>query len=84
MPPGASTWPASAAGTRRGCSRSSATTPVPLPADQLVPFAPFTDVRVLGDGRVAVVGPGEMGRGDVRIFVKEDDRWLIDDWFDLS
>ena len=61
-----------------------ATTPVPLPADQLVPFAPFTDVRVLGDGRVAVVGPGEMGRGDVRIFVKEDDRWLIDDWFDLS
>ena len=61
-----------------------AATPVPLPADQLVPFAPFTDVRVLGDGRVAVVGPGEMGRGDVRIFVKEDDRWLIDDWFDLS
>jgi hypothetical protein len=35
---------------------------------------------------VAVVGPGELGRGDVRIFVKvkEDDRWLLDDWFDLT
>lgn len=61
-----------------------AATPVPLTPDQSVPFVPFTDVRVLGDGRVAVVGPGEGGRGDVRIFVKEGDRWLLDDWFDLS
>ena len=36
------------------------------------------------DGRVAVIGPGDAGRGDVRIFVREDGRWLIDDWFDLS
>jgi hypothetical protein len=60
-----------------------AATPVPLP-EQSVPVVPFTDVRVLADGRVAVVGPGEQGRGDVRIFVKEGDRWLIDDWFDLT
>jgi hypothetical protein len=60
-----------------------AATPVPLP-DPSVPDVPFTDVRVLRDGRVAVVGPGEQGRGDVRIFVKEGDRWLIDDWFDLT
>jgi len=33
---------------------------------------------------VAVVGSGEQGRGDVRIFVKEGDRWLLDNWFDLT
>ena len=60
-----------------------AATPVPLP-DPSVPVVAFADARVLGDGRVAVVGPGELGRGDVRIFVKEGDRWLIDDWFDLT
>ena len=60
-----------------------AATPVPLTPDQSVPFVPFADVRVLGDGRVAVVGPGDQGRGDVRIFVKAGDRWLLDDWFDL-
>jgi hypothetical protein len=61
-----------------------AATPTPIPPGQSVPFVPFDDVRVLGDGRVAVVGPGEGGRGDVRIFVKEGDRWLLDDWFDLT
>jgi hypothetical protein len=61
-----------------------AATPVPLPPDQSIPIPPFDDVRVLSDGRVAVVGPGEQGRGDVRIFVKEGDRWLLDDWFDLT
>jgi hypothetical protein len=61
-----------------------AATPVPLPPDQSIPIPPFDDVRVLSDGRVAVVGPGELGRGDVRIFVKEGDRWLLDSWFDLT
>jgi hypothetical protein len=61
-----------------------AATPVPLPPDQLVPFVPFAEARVLGDGRVAVVGSGEQGRGDVRIFVKEGGRWLIDAWYDLT
>ncbi|MDF3042430.1 MAG: hypothetical protein K0Q71_5136, partial [Thermomicrobiales bacterium] len=61
-----------------------AATPIPLPPDQSVPILPFDDVRVLRDGRVAVVGPGEQGRGDVRIFVKEGGRWLLDNWFDLT
>jgi len=61
-----------------------AATPVPLPPDHSVPIVPLDDVRVLSDGRVAVVGPGELGRGDVRIFVKEGDRWLLDNWFDLT
>jgi hypothetical protein len=60
-----------------------AATPVPIP-DPSVPVVAFTDARVLADGRVAVIGPGELGRGDVRIFVKEGDRWLLDDWFDLT
>jgi hypothetical protein len=59
-------------------------TPVPLPADQSASFVPVEDARVLSDGRVAVIGPGEMGRGDVRIFLKLGDRWLLDDWFDLT
>ncbi len=58
-------------------------TPVPLPPDGAAPFFPFEDVRALDDGRVAVVGPGEMGQGEVLIFVKEGDRWLVDDQFDL-
>jgi hypothetical protein len=61
-----------------------AATPVPIPPDQSAPFIPVADVRVLSDGRVAVIGPGDQGRGDVRIFVKEGDRWLLDDWYDLS
>jgi hypothetical protein len=61
-----------------------AATPVPIPPDQAAPFVPLVDVRVLSDGRVAAIGPGEQGRGDVRIFVKKDDRWLLDDWYDLS
>jgi hypothetical protein len=61
-----------------------AATPVPIPPDQSAPFVPLQDVRVLNDGRVAAIGPGEQGRGDVRIFVREGDRWLLDDWFDLS
>jgi hypothetical protein len=59
-------------------------TPVPLPPDQSIPVEAFEDVRVLSDGRVAVVGPGEQGQGDVRIFVKEGNRWLLDAWFDLT
>jgi hypothetical protein len=61
-----------------------AATPVPIPPDQSAPFVPVEDLRVLSDGRVAVIGPGEQGRGDVRIFVKEGDRWVLDDWFDLT
>src|SRR5829696_6178851 len=61
-----------------------AATPVAIPPDQSAPFVPVDDVRVLSDGRVAVIGPGEQGRGDVRIFLKEGDRWLLDDWFDLT
>jgi len=30
------------------------------------------------------VGPGEQGQGDVRVFVKEGNRWLLDAWFDLT
>ena len=59
-------------------------TPVPLPQDQSISVEPFEDVRVLSDGRVAVVGPGEQGQGDVRVFVKEGNRWLLDDWFELT
>jgi hypothetical protein len=61
-----------------------AATPVPLPPDHAVAFLPFEEARVLDDGRVAVVGPGDQGRGDVRIFVREGDRWLLDEWFDPS
>ena len=61
-----------------------AATPVPLPPDPSVPFVPFDDVRVLSDGRVAALGPGEQGRGEVRIFVKDGDRWVLDDWFELT
>ena len=59
-------------------------TPVPFPPDQFVPFVPFVDVRVLTDGRVAATGPGHQGRGEVRIFVREGDRWLLDDWFGMT
>lgn len=59
-------------------------TPVPLDPDQFVSFVPFTEARVLGDGRVAVVGPGELGRGDVRIFAKKGGHWVMDDWYELT
>jgi hypothetical protein len=61
-----------------------AATPVPLAPDEFVSLVPFEGVRVLGDGRVAAVGPGEQGRREVRIFIKVRDRWVLDDWFDLS
>jgi len=59
-------------------------TSVPLQPDQFVSFVPFTEARVLSDGRVAVVGPGEQGRGDVRIFAREGGHWVMDDWFELT
>jgi hypothetical protein len=61
-----------------------AATPVALAPDQSAPFVPSADALVLSDGRVAVVGPGDQGRGDVRVFVKAGDRWLLDDWYDLG
>jgi hypothetical protein len=73
-----------------------AATPLPIVPEHPVPFVPFTEVLTLSDGRVAAFGPGETppsgggglggerGKGDVRIFIKQGDRWLIDDWFDLS
>jgi hypothetical protein len=59
-------------------------TPVPLPPDQAVTFVPLEVVRMLSDGRVAAVGPGEGGREEVRIFVQTGDRWLLDEWFELA
>jgi hypothetical protein len=61
-----------------------AATPVPIPPDQAVTFVPLDDVRVLNDGRMAAVGPGDGGREEVRIFVKEGDRWLLDEWYELA
>ncbi len=58
-------------------------TPVPLPADAASPVFPFQDVRLLDDGRVAVVAPGEQDQGEVLIFVKDGDRWLVDYQYDL-
>jgi hypothetical protein len=55
------------------------TTPDPLDPAARVPFVPFQDVRLLDGGRVAAVDPNE-----VLIFVKDGDRWLIDDQFDLA
>jgi hypothetical protein len=60
-----------------------AATPSPHPPDQGAPFVPFTDVLVLQDGRVAAIGPGD-GRSSVRIFAKQGDHWVIDDWYDLK
>ena len=54
-------------------------TPAPLDPAARVPFVPFQDVRLLADGRAAAVDPNE-----VLVFVKEGDRWLIDDQFDLA
>ena len=37
-------------------------------------------LRLWKDPRVQGIRP----LGDVRIFVREGDRWLLDDWFDLT
>ncbi|MBA3450871.1 MAG: hypothetical protein H0T18_06640 [Chloroflexia bacterium] len=59
-------------------------TPVPLPAGAAAPVFPFQDVRVLDDGRVAVVAPDEGDQGEVLIFIKDGDRWLVDYQFYLT
>jgi hypothetical protein len=61
-----------------------AATPSPLPSGQGASFEPFTDVVVLSDGRVAAIGPGEEGRSAVRVFARQGDHWVIDDWYDLT
>ena len=53
------------------------------PAER-APFLPLTDMRILTDGRVAAIGAGETGQGEVLIFVREGERWLIDDQFELQ
>jgi hypothetical protein len=52
-------------------------TPVPAHADNLMPYVPNQDLRVLSDGRVALVYPDE-----VLIWIKIDGRWMIDYQFD--
>jgi hypothetical protein len=61
-----------------------AATPSPLPAGQGAPFVPFTDVLTLSDGRVAAIGPGDAGKSTVRIFARQGDHWVIDEWYDLK
>jgi hypothetical protein len=60
-----------------------AATPSPLPPDQGAPFVPLTDVLKLSDGRVATIGQDD-GQDTVRIFAKQGDHWVIDDWYDLK
>lgn len=61
-----------------------AATPSPLPSGQGDQFVPFTDVLVLSDGRVAAIGPGDQGKSTVRIFARQGDHWIIDEWYDLT
>ncbi len=59
-------------------------TPTALDPATFVPVMPFPDATMLDDGRVAVVGEGEHGDGEVLIFIKDGDRWIVDDQWDLS
>jgi hypothetical protein len=60
-----------------------AATPSPLPPDQGAPFVPLTDVLMLSDGRVATIGQDD-GQVTARIFARQGDHWVIDDWYDLK
>jgi hypothetical protein len=53
-------------------------TPVPMEGDSRLPYVPNQDLRVLSDGRVAWVTTDE-----VLIWIKVDNRWLIDEQYDL-
>lgn len=59
-------------------------TPTALDPATFVPLMPFQDATLLPDGRVAVVGDGEDGHGEVLVFIKEGDRWIVDDQWDLG
>jgi hypothetical protein len=61
-----------------------AATPSPLAAGQGAPFVPFADALDLSDGRVATIGPGDEGHSTVRVFARQGDHWVIDDWYDLT
>ena len=61
-----------------------AAAPVALEPEMRAPFIPLSEMQVLEDGRVLAVGPGESGQGEILIFVREDNRWLIDDQYDLG
>ena len=58
--------------------------PSPLSSNMAVPFVPLEDARLLDDGRVAAVDPGETGQRQVLIFIKVGDQWRFDDQFDLT
>ena len=58
----------------------STPSPEPYPASDWYHFAGLFHIRVLPDGRVAAVTPpGLMGLPELYVFVREGDRWLIDD-----
>ena len=61
-----------------------AATPVPQTGEWAAVFVPLEDARVLSDQRVAVVQTYEEAPDEVRIFVKEGDRWLVDEGYELS
>lgn len=67
-----------------GVDLSNVLTATPVPNAQPVPLPVIDSVRVLPDGRVAVVGGPEGGPRGVLVFVESDGRYLLDDSFDLT
>lgn len=59
-------------------------TPVPFSDSEGLSVDPLTDVQLLPDGRVAAVKPGEDDRTEALIFVQQDGRWLLDDWYEVG
>ncbi len=58
--------------------------PIPVSDTEGLAVDPLADAQLLADGRVVATKPGEAGRDEALIFIQQDGRWLLDEWYEVG
>jgi hypothetical protein len=58
--------------------------PVPISDSEGLAVDPLADVQILADGRVVAAKPTEAGHTEALVFIQHDDRWLLDEWYEVG
>ena len=59
-------------------------TPVPISDSEGMVADLLTEVQLLADGRVVAEKPTEAGHSEALVFIQHDDRWLLDEWYEVG
>lgn len=59
-------------------------TPIPISDTEGLTVDRLTDVQILPDGRVVATKPTEAGHSEALVFIHQDGRWLLDEWYEVG